>query len=66
MTIRDNGPPNTYTQLTACERKARVRARILTASEEELLAVWRVLGLPEGELLEEHVDDAVGETGEDG
>lgn len=66
MTIRDNWTDLPYEELTEAERGARLREEISRTTPQMRLAVWRVLGLPEGHVVEEPVDDVIGEAGEHG
>lgn len=58
-------PPTYYDELTDPERRAMVRSRVKGVDEDALLELWRVLGLPLRDVVQESVDDVVGEPRKD-
>lgn len=53
-----------FADMTDPERRAFIRSKVGTASADEVLAIWRVLGLPEGDVVDESVHNDIGETRE--
>lgn len=63
MTTNDKWPSLPYEELGDSERRAVIRHRVNDLDEPLLLVLWRVLGLPERNVCEDLVHEAVGETG---
>jgi hypothetical protein len=54
-----------YNELSEMERKAILREEVRKADPDLVLRLWRVLGLPERDVVEELVDETLGEATED-
>lgn len=53
-----------FEELSDQEIAAIIRAQTLASSRSVLLALWRVFGLPESHLVEQHVNGSIGHPGE--
>ncbi len=53
-----------YASLNDAERRAVIRDRVSISSGATLLALWRALGLPERDLVEQGVHPFVAQPGE--